>query len=62
MAEKLLEEILRLYYGLRRERAQALEEIGQRFGVSRERVRQIKEEALCKLRRKYRHRRGTILN
>ncbi len=55
-------EILRLYYGLGRERAQNLEEIGQRFGVTRERVRQIREEALCKLRRKYRHRRGLMLN
>ena len=55
-------EILRLYYGLGRERGQNLEEIGPRFGVTRERVRQIREEALCKLRRKYRHRRGTMLN
>ena len=45
-------EIVRLYYGLGRERAQKLDEIGQRFGLSRERVRQIREGALCKLRRK----------
>ena len=43
-------EIVRLYYGLGRERGQNLEEIGQRFGATRERVRQIREEALCKLR------------
>ena len=55
-------EIVRLYYGFGRERGQNLEEIGQHFGVTRERVRQIREEALCKLRRKYRHRRGTMLN
>jgi len=54
-------EIVQLYYGLGRERGQSLEEIGQRFGVTRERVRQIREEALCKLHRKYRHRRGTML-
>ena len=31
-----------------------LEEIGQRFGLTRERVRQIKEKALRKLRQKHR--------
>ena len=55
-------EIVRLYYGLGRERAQKLDEIGQHFGLSRERVRQIREQALCKLRRKHRHRRGLMLN
>ena len=55
-------EIVRLYYGLGREHPQTLDAIGQRFGLSRERVRQIKKEALCKLRRKYRHRRGLMLN
>ena len=55
-------EIVRLYYGLGRERAQKLEEIGQRFGLSLERVRQIREQALGKLRRKHRHRRGLMLN
>ncbi len=56
------DEIVRLYYGLGRVRALTLDEIGQRFGLTRERVRQIKEQALCKLRRKYRHRRGLMLN
>ncbi len=55
-------EIVRLYYGLGREHPQTLDAIGQRFGLSRERVRQIREGALCKLRRKYRHRRGLMLN
>ena len=55
-------EIVRLYYGLGREHPQTLDAIGQRFGISRERVRQIKKEALCKLRRKYRHMRGIMLN
>jgi len=40
-------EIVRLYYGLGRVRALTLDEIGQRFGLTRERVRQIKEQALC---------------
>ncbi len=55
-------EIVRLYFGLGRVRALTLEEIGQRYGLTRERVRQIKEQALCKLRRKYRRRRGLMLN
>ncbi len=55
-------EILRLYFGIGRERAQRLEEIGQRFGLTRERMRQIKKKALCKLRGKYPYIRGTMLN
>jgi len=55
-------EIVRLYYGLGREHPQTLDVIGQRFGLTCERVRQIREGALCKLRRKYRHRRGLMLN
>ncbi len=43
-------EILRLYFGLGREHALTLEKVGQRFGLTRERVRQIKEKALRKLR------------
>jgi RNA polymerase primary sigma factor len=42
--------ILRLYYGLEGEEAMTLEEIGQQLGVTRERVRQIKERALARLR------------
>ncbi len=42
--------ILRLYYGLDSEEAMTLEEIGQQLGVTRERVRQIKERALARLR------------
>lgn len=42
--------ILRLYYGLDGEDAMTLEEIGQQLGVTRERVRQIKERALARLR------------
>ncbi len=43
-------EIIRLYYGLEGERSHTLEEIGRRFGLSRERARQIKKKALIKLR------------
>jgi RNA polymerase primary sigma factor len=42
--------ILRLYYGLGEEDEMTLEEIGARLGVTRERVRQIKEKALTHLR------------
>ena len=42
--------ILRLYYGLDGEEAMTLEVIGQQLGVTRERVRQIKERALARLR------------
>ncbi len=47
-------EITRLYFGVGREHPLTLEEIGQRFGLTRERVRQIKEKALRKLRQKHR--------
>jgi len=46
-------EITRLYFGIGRERPLTLEEVGQRFGLTRERVRQIKEKALRKLRQKH---------
>ena len=44
------QEIIRLYYGLDGERGMNLEEIGSQFGLTRERIRQIKEKALRKLR------------
>lgn len=43
-------EILRLYYGMGHERSLTLEEIGDRFGLTRERIRQLKERALRRLR------------
>ncbi|MCO5068639.1 MAG: sigma-70 family RNA polymerase sigma factor [Kiritimatiellae bacterium] len=43
-------DILRYRYGLRDTRVQTLEEIGQRMKVTRERVRQIQNEAVAKLR------------
>jgi len=45
-------DVLVLYYGLGDESAMTLEEIGDRFGLTRERVRQIKERALRRLRKK----------
>ena len=48
-------EILRLYFGIDRERPMTLEEVGWRFNLTRERVRQIKERALRKLRQKPYH-------
>ena len=48
-------EIVRLYFGLGRERPMTLDEVGQRFSLTRERVRQIKEKALRKLRQKPYH-------
>ena len=47
-------EITRLYFGIGRETAMTLEEIGQEYDLTRERVRQIKEKALRKLRQKHR--------
>jgi RNA polymerase primary sigma factor len=43
-------EILRLYFGLGQEHPLTLEEIGERFNLTRERIRQIKEKALRRLR------------
>ncbi len=42
--------ILRHYFGLGGEKKKTLEQIGQMMGLTRERIRQIKEEALTKLR------------
>jgi RNA polymerase primary sigma factor len=43
-------EIVKLYYGIGVDHALTLEEIAERFDLTRERVRQIKEKALRKLR------------
>ncbi|MGD9487316.1 MAG: RNA polymerase sigma factor RpoD/SigA [Calditrichaceae bacterium] len=42
--------ILRLYFGLDGKKARTLEEVGIEFKLTRERIRQIKEKALMKLR------------
>ncbi len=47
-------EITSLYFGIGRENSLTLEEIGKRYDLTRERVRQIKEKALRKLRRRHR--------
>ncbi len=51
-------EVLRLYYGIEKERAMTLLEIGNEMKLSRERIRQIKNKALQKLR--YFHRRENL--
>ena len=43
-------QILSLYFGLGGEEPLTLEEIGQKLGLTRERIRQIKERALEKMR------------
>jgi len=43
-------EVIKLYFGLNRESAMTLEEIGEKFNLTRERVRQIKEKAIRRLR------------
>ncbi len=41
--------VLKLYFGINGERSATLEEIGEKFDLTRERVRQIKEKALRRL-------------
>ena len=42
--------VIKLYFGLNKEHSATLEEIGDRLNLTRERVRQIKETALRRLR------------
>jgi RNA polymerase primary sigma factor len=49
-------EVISLYFGINREHSLTLEEIGERFGLTRERVRQIKEKAISRLRHNSRSR------
>ncbi len=44
------QDVLRLYFGIGREHCMSLEDIGDRFSLTRERVRQIKDKAINKLR------------
>jgi len=46
-------EVLSAYYGLNGYKALTLEEIGELYGLTRERVRQIKERAIRRLRKSY---------
>jgi RNA polymerase sigma factor (sigma-70 family) len=41
--------VLRLHYGLDRQRPMTLKEIGRKLGLTRERIRQIRRDALTKL-------------
>jgi RNA polymerase primary sigma factor len=50
------EKILRMRFGIGEKTDYTLEEVGKRFGISRERVRQIEERALRKLRYPLRNR------
>ncbi|MBX3007546.1 MAG: sigma-70 family RNA polymerase sigma factor [Melioribacteraceae bacterium] len=43
-------EVIILYFGLNKEHSLTLEEIGEKFNLTRERVRQIKEKAIRRLR------------
>ena len=43
-------EILTLRFGLDREEPRSLEEVGQHFNLTRERIRQLQARAMCKLR------------
>ena len=57
MIEKALDpreaQILKWYFGIGVEEPMTLEEIGKKLGITRERVRQLKERALRKLRNRY---------
>lgn len=43
-------QVIRMYFGLDQEHSLTLEEIGEKFNLTRERVRQIKEKAIRRLR------------
>jgi len=43
-------EVIKLYFGIGFEHPMSLEDIGEKFGLTRERVRQIKDKAINKLR------------
>ncbi|MBI6545538.1 MAG: sigma-70 family RNA polymerase sigma factor, partial [Cyanobacteria bacterium NC_groundwater_1444_Ag_S-0.65um_54_12] len=50
-------DVLKLRFGLEDGRSRTLEEVGQQFGVTRERIRQIEAKALRKLRHPNRNKR-----
>ncbi len=53
-------EVLKLHYGLNGKKCLTLNEIADRFSLSKERVRQIRERALRKMRRTYKKNRLVI--
>ena len=56
------QEILKLRFGLAGDEERTLEEIGERFGLTRERIRQIQERALHKLRSRIEQRETTAVS
>lgn len=44
-------EIITLLYGLGNDRPLSLEEVGQKYGLTRERIRQLREQALARMRK-----------
>ena len=46
--------VLEMYFGINRDSAMTLNEIGEEFDLTRERVRQIKEKAIQRLRHRSR--------
>ena len=53
-------QILNLYFGLDTDTPESLEQVGQRFQVSRERIRQIKDRALSRLRSRMQPQEGVL--
>jgi RNA polymerase primary sigma factor len=49
-------DVIRYYFGLSGKKQHTLEEIGDEFGLTRERVRQIKEKTIKKMRNHFRNR------
>jgi RNA polymerase primary sigma factor len=44
------QDVIKLYFGIGVEHHMSLEDIGEKFGLTRERVRQVKDKAINKLR------------
>ena len=56
------EKILRLRFGFGKAREHTLHEVGQQFGVTRERIRQLEGKALQKLRHPSRSKRLVVFS
>ena len=44
-------EIINRYFGLNADQSESLEQVGRRFNISRERVRQLKDRAISRIRK-----------